>query len=266
MHRDLIFDVGVHLAEDTEFYAKKGFRVVGVEAHPGLYQKAAERLRDHIAKGRVTLLKVAVAERDGPITFYENTDQSVWGTTSREWMERNSRLGAQSNTIEVTGVRFASILSDHGIPYYLKIDVEGADRLCLEALMEFETRPKYLSLESEKVSWRALRDEFNLLARLGYTRFKVVNQQEVPSQRCPNPAREGAYVEHRFEMGASGLFGEETPGDWIDLPAAIAEYRRIFWRYRWYGDDGLLKRFRLGRALIRRYRLRSGWYDTHAAL
>jgi hypothetical protein len=32
LHPDLIFDVGFHRGEDTDFYLKKGFRVVAVEA------------------------------------------------------------------------------------------------------------------------------------------------------------------------------------------------------------------------------------------
>jgi 16S rRNA A1518/A1519 N6-dimethyltransferase RsmA/KsgA/DIM1 with predicted DNA glycosylase/AP lyase activity len=33
-HKDLIYDVGMHHGEDTEFYLRKGFRVVAFEADP----------------------------------------------------------------------------------------------------------------------------------------------------------------------------------------------------------------------------------------
>ena len=32
----IIFDIGMHCGEDTDFYLKKGFTVVGVEANPEL--------------------------------------------------------------------------------------------------------------------------------------------------------------------------------------------------------------------------------------
>ena len=32
----LIFDIGCHLGEDSEFYLRKGFKVVAVEANPEL--------------------------------------------------------------------------------------------------------------------------------------------------------------------------------------------------------------------------------------
>jgi hypothetical protein len=34
MDENLIFDVGMHKDEDADFYLKKGFPVIGVEANP----------------------------------------------------------------------------------------------------------------------------------------------------------------------------------------------------------------------------------------
>ena len=47
----------------------------------------------------------------------------------------------------------AEIYRTYGVPFYLKIDVEGADRLVLEELKSFSNRPQYVSLESEKVDF-----------------------------------------------------------------------------------------------------------------
>ena len=40
------------------------------------------------------------------------------------------------------------ILGEYGIPYYLKVDIEGADLLCLEGLTWFTSRLTYISIES----------------------------------------------------------------------------------------------------------------------
>ena len=53
MRRDWIFDVGLHKGEDTEFYLKKGFKVVGIEANPLLYQQARERFSEAVNAGRL---------------------------------------------------------------------------------------------------------------------------------------------------------------------------------------------------------------------
>lgn len=48
---DLIFDLGMHHGHDSEYYLKKGFRVVAVEANPLLARKASEWLADWIRAG-----------------------------------------------------------------------------------------------------------------------------------------------------------------------------------------------------------------------
>ncbi len=269
----LIFDVGLHTGEDSAFYLAKGFRVVAVEAMEPLCQQAAERLRDALEEGRLTIVNKAVTPTAGPVTFYANST-TTWGTTDPGWAARNAQLGSPSEEVTVEGVRFADLLREHGTPYYLKVDIEGADRLCLEGLAETADRPTHLSIESDKSSWKGLRAEFDLLDELGYTRFKVVSQPDVPAQRCPRPAREGTYVDHRFEPGSSGLFGEEAPGPWLTRPQALRRYRAIFLRYRLYGDAGLLRRhsrwrivrrgLRSLRTLARRALGPARWYDTHA--
>ena len=137
--------------------------------------------------------------------------------------------------------------------------------MALGSLGDAPARPKYVSVESEKVSFQALEAEFELLRKLGYDRFKVVAQHEVPRQRVPSPPREGQYCEHVFVRGASGLFGEEAPGNWVTADAALEAYRPIFARYRLIGDAPDW-RTRILRPLARAIGVGAGWYDTHARL
>jgi hypothetical protein len=136
--------------------------------------------------------------KDGPLTFFENPGQTLCGTAYPAWVNRNQRLGQSSIEITVEGMNFSKILGLYGIPYYLKVDIEGADVLCLQALKHFESKPKYVSIESSKTSWKNLRNEFALLKVLGYSRFKVVPQHATVSQECPCPEREGRYVGPSF--------------------------------------------------------------------
>jgi FkbM family methyltransferase len=263
MNAGLIYDVGAHLGEDTDFYLKKGFKTIAVEANPVLAEGLRERFRPSLSDGSLVVIEAAIAETPGEINFYLNESNSVWGTIRPAWAERNARFGGPSKIINVKAIRFPEVLSKYGVPYYMKIDIEGADTLCLEGLMETPDRPKFVSVESEKRSWRALVDEFEILNRLGYSRFKIVNQEHVKEQEPPDPAAEGCHVEHRFERGSSGLFGEELPGKWLTTRQAIWRYRFIFLRYRLFGDLGKL------RILLRvpgLRRLEAPWYDTHARL
>jgi len=264
---DLIFDVGFHKGEDTEFYLKKGFRVVAVEANPALYAAGIGRFKNEIDAARLTLLNVAIADSDGPIQFFVNSRVTEWGTISPDFAARNRQLGKDSKNITVQGLRFGRILREFGVPYYLKIDIEGADQLCLEALLQVGARPTHLSLESTKTSWASLVSEFARLRELGYRRFKVVSQEGVQYQQCADPPLEGSSVQHRFTRGASGAFGEEAPGDWLSEKQAIARYRRIFLEYRLFGDSGWFTERTLRRPVLWhlvKYLPKSDWYDTHA--
>lgn len=262
MESDLIFDVGMHLGEDTEFYLKKGFRVVAIEADPSHCTQVAQRLAAHVASGRLVILNVAIAKEAGSICFYRNLDMSIWGTVNASWVERNS--GTRSEAIEVQSRPMVRIFADYGIPYYMKVDIEGSDLLCIEALRSASTRPRYLSLESNKLSLDSVRHEIDLLAELGYGGFKIVAQHRVADQHPPLPSREGRSVDHVFNEGSSGLFGEETPGKWVDAATALRMYQPIFRRYRLVGDDPLIKSWRLRTFLEQRLGFAAGWYDTHA--
>jgi FkbM family methyltransferase len=265
---DLIFDVGMHLGEDAEFYLEKGFRVIGIEADPALCAAVAARLHDHVTSGRLMLVNAAIADEPGRATFYRDPDNSIWGTAEPGWVARNATLGTRLEhvePIEVDAVTMESILAVHGVPYYMKVDIEGRDLLCVAALHQFRDRPKYLSIEASKTALSEVDAELRLLSELGYRDFKVVPQHAVSNQVPPKPSREGRYAAWRFAHGSSGLFGEEAPGDWVDVERARQAYRPIFRTYRLLGDKPLIPISGV-RNLLRRFGFEAGWHDTHARL
>jgi FkbM family methyltransferase len=273
-HSDLIYDVGMCKGEDADFYLKKGFRVIGFEADPDLTERCRIRFSREIGEGRLTLVVGAIVERTDvnksqSVKFYQNKNIPVCGTIRGDWAHRNELLGAPSDTIEVKTVDFESCLRQYGVPYYLKIDIEGSDTICLRALLNFTERPDYVSIESEKVTFAKLLEEFYLFKELGYTAFKAVQQHGISSQIEPAESREGVYANHAFPAGASGLFGEDLPGKWKNYDEILAEYKLIFRLYRLFGDSGKLNGYFFSNPLKRGLRKLlgrqiPGWYDTHA--
>lgn len=259
---DLIFDVGAHRGEDSAFYLKAGYRVVAVEANPQVAAALRERFADEIEQGRYTLIEQAIAARKGTVRFFINDTVSDWGTADPDWAARNARFGAPSRPIDVAADRFSTMLEAHGCPHYCKIDVEGADHLCLQAMGETAFRPRYLSIETSGRSWRELKAEFALLQALGYTRFKIADQSRHP--RGPFTGKDGRRFEHEMPMGASGPFGEDVPGEWLTARQAIGRYRRIYVVYALYGNRALLRRVVMALPLLRRLERLVTWHDTHA--
>jgi FkbM family methyltransferase len=216
--RDLIYDIGLHIGDDTDFYLAKGFRVVAVEANPRLVQRCKERFSDAISAGSLIIEEGAVADSREPLTFYINKERD-------EWSSIYPGIGGRDNIpvekIRVEPLSLADLFAKHGCPHYLKIDIEGADELALAQLARTNYRPKYVSAEANDIGYLVrLRD-------MGYSRFKLVNQGNYFSFRCPNPPLEGIHTEWHFSIYSSGPFGEESPGRWMDFQETAAFFFQV---------------------------------------
>lgn len=266
MVRDLVYDVGLHKGEDTAYYLALGYRVVAFEANAMLVEHCRRRFGEEISDGRLRIIEGAIDDSGAEVvTFYDHIN-TVWGTTDQSWAERNRWLG-DSKGMPVRTVDFGACLRETGVPFFMKVDIEGADRVCFKALRLFDERPVYVSLESEKVFFPSLLEEFTLLNGLGYDRFAVVQQAGIRDIAAAHRV-DGSSVAYRFDRDASGPFGIDV-GPWVCREAAIARYRQIFRQYRFLGDTAVIRRSRVGRALrARAERLLArplpGWYDTHA--
>jgi FkbM family methyltransferase len=271
---DLIIDAGAHAGEDTEFYLAKGFRVVAVEANPALAEALRARFPDATASGRLQIFNVAIAERSGTQSLAVADDMTVWSSLSREFISRNESVGTTYRYVDVAAVRFEEVLAEVGVPYYLKVDIEGFDMLCVRALHQFNERPTWLSIESN-VSVGASRftsvlDEVSQLWHLGYRRFQYVNQRRHPEITLPRLPREGTFVDARFTEVSSGPFGDELPGKWRSLGPALACGTALWLHHNLTGLGGRWTAWRLASPYrkfgARMLRGSPGWYDLHARL
>ena len=267
---DLVYDIGMREGEDSKFYLLKGFQVVAVEADGLLCELAADRLSEFITTGQLTIVNLAIGPERGPITFYRSA-MSGWGTVDRNWSADNAAFGVGSEPVLVEAITLADLVDRHGEPWYMKIDIEGMDRAAVQSLTTIATRPRYISMETSfarNPTFAAVETDFEVLASLGYDRFKIVDQQAVPQQVPPNPPSVGKYVPYRFLDGESGLFGDEAPGDWLTLEEALAVFRQLM-RKKWLQLHLYPRRrvYRFYGSIIRRLTGKYpnlGWYDIHA--
>jgi FkbM family methyltransferase len=265
---DLVFDVGFHRGEDTLYYLRKGFRVVAFEAHPELVDVGRRRFAAEIADGRLQIVSGAIATEQEPLTFYTHSRMSSWGTIEPHRAERNEVMG-ESVAVTVPAVDFAACLRGHGVPHYMKIDIEAADMLCLEALLDVEPeqRPRYLSTEAEAESWAGVVRQFDVLERLGYWRYAVVQQGDIGGRVGRITTRDGRSVPCRFEVNSSGPFGEDLAGPWMARREALRRYRRILAAVvAAHAFDQLPKGIEVRYAVSTLVgRPLPGWFDIHAA-
>ena len=211
---NLIFDVGMHVGQDTEFYLKKGFRVIAVEANPTLAEMAHEKFASEIASGQLTICNVALAHERDTIDFFVCDDITEWSSMNETLASRDKN----HRKIKVDALSYCDLADRFGTPYYMKIDIEGADLIPIIGLSKAQMRPVHVSYEAFTLDGAAL------LYSLGYKWFKLVGQRNLPKIAQPATALEGLDVAHNFPLGSSGPFGEETPGPWSRFDDCASDY------------------------------------------
>lgn len=268
---DLVYDVGMHNGDDTAYYLHKGYRVVAIEANPILARAGHERFSPEISAGRLTIVDRAIAREAGEIELFVSSRFDLLGSLDRD---SAARLGGEVGAVRVPCLPFRDILATHGVPYFMKIDIEGSDRLCLDALAPPGV-PDYISIE---MSHGTGNRDIETLAALGYSGFKCLRQHDFMLISPENIDRQihlrrrrasgglaslGARIVRRldrirqrrsdrgwkFSSGSSGPFGDDLPGRWLSPGEMLAVWQRL------HDIDAELGAGGLGE-----------WFDIHAAL
>jgi FkbM family methyltransferase len=253
--RALVMDVGMFDGSDTTYYLSLGHRVLAIEASPAFVESARTRFRQEIVSGQLMIENVAIGEREGTIAFHPSEEDLGSSSLYRERVALRYPLSA----IDVPCKTFASILSQYGTPFYLKVDIEGADRHCILAL-DILHRPRYVSFEIGDDVLELLKH----LRGLGYEDFKIINQVHFRElsyvnsfldrfrrrlRRFGRRSQLTWVVRHgrKFACGhSSGPMGDATAGRWHSYSATVD---------RW---TNFLRRHGSGRP--------ADWYDLHARL
>jgi FkbM family methyltransferase len=228
----LVYDLGLHDGRDTGHYLKEGSRVVSVDANPIMCAAAEARFRDYIRTGQLKVINLGVAERRGQLEFWVCDDVSEWSSFHRDIASRN---GVKHHAIVVDCVPVTDLIDEFGVADYMKIDIEGNDRICISGLTS-ATSPQYISIEMDHSQGEK---DIHRLAELGYRGFKVICQnnswhqvttrniayyQRGPEHFIIRPLRRLRAASYKFLLGRrpgeSGPWGEKTSGPWH--PAAHA--------------------------------------------
>lgn len=171
---DLVFDIGANIGEYTEAFIDVGGRVVAVDPNP----ECTDRLRMLSKLLGFELELCAAGEEPGTATL--NTCQySYFATMNNDYPELTKDHPDYTEVrweqgIEVPVVTLDQLAERHGVPAFVKIDVEGFEDNVI-AGMSF--RPKALSFEFSTtaldITQRVLSAldgyEFNALAGRSFT-------------------------------------------------------------------------------------------------
>jgi FkbM family methyltransferase len=252
---NIVMDIGMYDGSDTAYYLYCGYHVIAVDANPRMIKKAQSRFHDAMSTGQLILLNLAISDHFGSSTLYISNEDEGSSTMCRENLE--IRGEGEPQAVEVKCVPFSWIMEKYDIPYYLKIDIEGSDRYCLEAIHPASS-PSY-------VSWEAGHDAIeclNLMRNKGYTRFKLINQSSFYDMYTVNS------LSFRVQRKLKELLRRPRPifsphRDWRFVRGHSSGPCCEATSGRWYSYEEIVHAWT---AFCRNRRPEAAWYDIHAAL
>jgi FkbM family methyltransferase len=169
---DLAFDIGAHVGDRTGAFRAIGARVVALEPQPAL----AKVLRLIYGGDRaVTIEPMAVGRGTGSVALRLNIANPTVSTASEAFVR--SAQGARGwegqtwgRTIEVPLTTLDALIERHGMPAFIKIDVEGFEA---EALAGLSRGVPALSFEFTTIQREVAAACIERCVTLGYTRFNA---------------------------------------------------------------------------------------------
>jgi len=135
---DLVFDIGAHVGDRIAAFRRLGARVVAAEPQPAL----ATTLRLLYGRdGEVTVEQTAVGARAGGIALRLNLDNPTVSTASAAFVSAARDAPGWKDqqwhkTIEVPMTTLDALIARHGMPRFVKIDVEGFEAEVLAGLTQ----------------------------------------------------------------------------------------------------------------------------------
>lgn len=190
--RPLIFDIGFNNGRDSIEFVRSGARVVAVEGNPLMSSNGSRMFQAFERSGQFVmlgaLLSINGSDAGRTLPFYVHQLHHEWssmdpaeGCRGRAGggMTKKEPNVARCIVHHVPVIACRALIGRFGVPFYLKIDIEGAEDACLNelpALARAGQLPHYLSFEhghGARASWMR---RLHMLEALGYTRLKLVEQ------------------------------------------------------------------------------------------
>ena len=170
---DLVLDVGAHVGDRIGAFRRLGARVVAVEPQPALI-KTLKLI--HGRDRAVAIEPAAVGRNTGMIELKLNIDNPTVSTASEAFLRAaDGAVGwegqAWTKTIRVAVTTLDALIARHGMPAFIKIDVEGFEA---EALIGLTRPPPALSFEFTTIQRDVAVACLERCAALGYGRFNAM--------------------------------------------------------------------------------------------
>ena len=148
----VVFDIGANQGAKTDIFLRMGARVVAVEPDPFNQRVLQQKFRSYrLRQLPVSIVPLAVAAEEGSQTLWIDEPGSGKNTLNRKWVDvlqhdstrfgHSLQFGDQQTVTTTTADR---LMTRFGEPFFIKIDVEGAE---LDVISGLKRPVRYLSFE-----------------------------------------------------------------------------------------------------------------------
>ena len=169
---DLVFDIGAHVGDRVAAFRRLGAKVVAVEPQRALnFVIGMMFSRDD----RVIIERVAIGRKAGEVRLMINTDNPTISTASNAFIHAaQDAPGWQGQhwdkSMRVPMTTLDALIADHGVPAFIKIDIEGFEE---EALLGLTQPVAALSFEFTTIQRDVARACIDRCVALGMALFNA---------------------------------------------------------------------------------------------
>ena len=221
----IIFDIGSNNGDDIPYYLHIADKVIAIEANPKLCEVISKRFKTEIQNKRLFIENSAISDlNQKTIDFYINKKHHVKSSIFAPKCFNNWEK------VIVKAITCKELLKKYGEPYYIKIDIEGADKIFLEQLLESKFKPRFISAECHKL------EIFSILSeKLEYKSFKLVEGHKVNKiykKKKLFSKSANKIINYSFPKHSAGPFGNDINGDWVDKDSLLRllALKRLGWK------------------------------------
>jgi FkbM family methyltransferase len=202
----IVYDIGADRGCDTKNYLDLGYKVIAVDASPDNCNHLRNEFAQQIEQDDLIVVNRGIYDTSHKeVDFYINPKDSSVGSfiqilASRMFSGSNKykSLYGVCKCVPVKIITLFDLIKTYGIPYYIKIDIEGFENTALLSLTE-DIKPKFISSEIFRIS------TIKILGDLGYTKFRLI-KQDVSGK-------------------VSGLFGDHINNEWVSFDKVIDQFK-----------------------------------------
>ena len=206
-----IFDIGANKGQNLSYFLDKADIVVAIEANTNLVEKIKSDFKQFVDSEKLILENVVLTNDENikNIDFYIH---KIHHDLSTLYPADINKFHKQKVKSKKASLLINEYLKKYNIQEieYIKIDIEGADKLVLDDLLKNNILPNNLSVEC------GYTEVLELLLSSPYKSFKFVNGEDKRSkQNIEYTTKNNKKKIIDFDLHSSGPYGDDIPGNYF---------------------------------------------------